>query len=65
MRPKIIAIIVLVVLALIVLYQNKDVVTIRLFFWSFAMSQVVLVLLNLAIGFVLGLFAANLPKKRE
>jgi uncharacterized integral membrane protein len=65
MRPKVIAIIVLVVLALIVLYQNSDVVTIRLFFWSFAMSQVVLVLLNLAIGFVLGLFAATLPKKRE
>ncbi|MCK4774634.1 MAG: LapA family protein, partial [Candidatus Krumholzibacteria bacterium] len=53
-RPKVIAIIVVSVLALILLFQNIDIVTFRVFFWSGEVSQLVLVILMLAIGYILG-----------
>ena len=62
MRPKYIAVLALLVLALIVLIQNTAVVTIEILFWSFDMSQVVLIVLMLAIGFLVGFIFANRPK---
>jgi uncharacterized integral membrane protein len=64
MKPKVIVIVVVVVLALIILLQNAHTTVFRLFFWKFEMSQVVLVLLCLAIGFVLGSVIANLGRGR-
>jgi uncharacterized integral membrane protein len=64
-RPKVIAIIVVSVLALILLFQNIDVVTFRMFFWTVEVSQLVLVVLMLAIGYVLGFLTAKLGGKKE
>lgn len=64
-RPKLIAIAVLIVLALIVLFQNVGVVTVRLFFWSLDMSQAILVVVMLAVGFLLGMLTALVRRKRH
>jgi uncharacterized integral membrane protein len=65
MRPKIIAIIVVSVLALIILLQNLQTVTFRLFFWKVEVSQLLLVLLMLIIGYVLGFLTAKLTGKTD
>ncbi|MCK5714059.1 MAG: LapA family protein [Hyphomicrobiaceae bacterium] len=64
-RPKVIAIIVVSVLALILLFQNIDIVTFRVFFWSGEVSQLVLVILMLAVGYILGFLTAKLGGKKE
>lgn len=64
MKPKLILILIVVVLALIVLFQNTQVVTFRFLFWSKDISQIVLVLLTLALGFVLGFIAAKFKGKQ-
>lgn len=64
MKPKIIAILVVAILVLIVLFQNTNVVKVRLLFWSFEMSQVILILLLLIVGFVLGFMTAKLVGRR-
>lgn len=64
-RPKVIAIIVVSVLALILLFQNIDIVTFRVFFWTGEVSQLVLVVLMLAIGYILGFLTAKLGGKKE
>lgn len=65
MKAKYIASIVVVVLALIILFQNSQVIKIRLLFWKIEMSQIILVLFTLAIGFVLGFVTAKLFGKRN
>jgi uncharacterized integral membrane protein len=64
-RPKVIAIIVISALALIILLQNLQTVTFRLFFWKVEVSQLVLVLLMLIIGYILGFLTAKLAGKPE
>ena len=65
MKAKLIIALVLLVLALIVLLQNTEVVTFRLLFWSAEISQVLLVLLMMFIGFVLGFVVAKLTGRRR
>jgi hypothetical protein len=38
------------------------VVTLRVLFWQVSVSQVILLLMTLVLGFVLGFLAAKLPK---
>jgi uncharacterized integral membrane protein len=64
-RPKVIAIIGISILALIILLQNMHTVTFSLFFWKVEVSQLLLVLLMLVIGYVLGLLTAHLRGPRE
>ena len=64
-RPKVIAIIVISALALIILLQNLQTVTFRLFFWKVEVSQLLLVLLMLIIGYILGFLTAKLAGKPE
>ncbi|MFH1279035.1 MAG: lipopolysaccharide assembly protein LapA domain-containing protein [Candidatus Eisenbacteria bacterium] len=52
-------------LALLVLVQNTNVVTVRLLFWSKPMSQVVLVLLTLVVGFLAGYLTAKIASPRR
>jgi len=54
MRPKFIVLLVLIALFLIILIQNIQVVTLQLFFWKVGMSQIILIPLIMAIGFVVG-----------
>jgi len=64
-RPKVIAIIVISILALIILLDNRDVVTFSLFFWDIHVSQLLLVLLMLVIGYVLGFLTAKIAPRKE
>ena len=59
MKPKLIVVLVLIALFLIVLIQNTQVVMLRLFFWKVGMSQIILIPLTMAIGFVIGLIVAK------
>ena len=59
MRPKFIVTVVLIALFLIILIQNTQVVTLRLFFWKVGMSQIILIPLTMAIGFVIGFIVAK------
>jgi len=66
MRLKIIVVLVLIGLFVIVLIQNTQVVMLRLFFWKVGMSQIILIPLTMAIGFVVGYIVAKvIPKPRK
>lgn len=64
-KPRVIAIIVISILALIILLQNMHTVTFSLFFWKVEVSQLFLVLLMLIIGYVLGFLTGKLTGKKE
>ena len=59
MKPKIIVSLVLAVLFLIILIQNTNVITLRLFFWKIGMSQIILIPLTMVIGLVIGYIVAK------
>ncbi len=64
MKPKVIAILVMVILFLIILAQNTQVLTLRLFFWSVSMSQIILIAFVLVGGFVIGYLTAMTARKK-
>jgi uncharacterized integral membrane protein len=64
MRPKFIVVLVLIALLLIILIQNTQVVTLRLFFWKVGMSQIILIPLAMAIGFVVGFVVSKVTGKQ-
>jgi uncharacterized integral membrane protein len=67
-NPKVIAAIVVGILFLIFLFQNTDVVTLRLYFWQISMPQIILIPVVLLIGFAGGFIVAKLiarPKLLE
>jgi uncharacterized integral membrane protein len=59
-KPKVWVPAIVVLLFLIVLFQNTDVVTLRVLFWDVSMSQVILIPLVLVIGFAAGFVVAKL-----
>jgi uncharacterized integral membrane protein len=59
MKAKTIVVLVLIGLFIIILVQNAQVVTLRLLFWEFGMSQIILLPLALIIGFILGFIVAK------
>jgi uncharacterized integral membrane protein len=58
MKPKTIALLVLIGLFLIILAQNAQVVTLRLLFWEIGMSQIILLSVAMFVGFILGFIVA-------
>jgi uncharacterized integral membrane protein len=65
MKPKIILATVVSILVIIILLQNTQVVTLRLFFWKVSMSQIILISLTLLIGFVIGFIVSTVLNKRS
>jgi uncharacterized integral membrane protein len=65
MRPKFIVVLVIITLFLIILIQNTQVVTLRLFFWKVGMSQIILIPLTMAIGIVIGFIVAKVTGNRN
>jgi uncharacterized integral membrane protein len=65
MKPKLIAVLVAAVLALIVLFQNAQEVTFRFLFWSVETTQIFLVALMLVLGFVLGFIVGKLTGRAK
>ena len=64
MRPKLIIVLVLIALFLVILIQNIQPVTLRLFFWKVGMSQIILIPITMAIGFVVGFIVAKVTGKQ-
>ena len=64
-RPRVIAVVVISLLALIILLENLQTVTFRLLFWKVEVSQLLLVLLMLIIGYILGFLTAKISSKTE
>jgi len=62
MRAKFIIVLVLIALFLIILIQNTQVVTLRLFFWKVGISQIILIPLTMAIGIVIGFIVAKVTR---
>ncbi len=62
---KFIAGLVVAILFLIFLVQNTAVVTVRLYFWEIPMSQIILILLLLILGFLLGYIVAKVRDNRR
>jgi len=54
MKPKVIVILILLVIALMFILQNSKVVTIQLLFWTVSASRIIMILGLLFIGFVVG-----------
>lgn len=65
MKPKTIVVLVLSVLFLIILIQNTQVVTLRLFFWKIGVSQIILVPITMLIGFTLGYIVGKMTGNRH
>lgn len=65
MKPRIIACLVLAILLFVVLIQNTQIVTVRLFFWKIGMAQILLILLTMLIGFVVGYGVARVTGDRQ
>ena len=65
MKPKLIVILTAILLFLIVLAQNTYVITLHLFFWQISMSQVLLILFTIILGFAAGYITAVLVMKTK
>lgn len=65
MKPKIALILSVTLIALVVLLQNTQVVAVRVLFWRVAMSQILLILLVLLVGFALGFGASRVYGRRR
>jgi len=59
MKGKVLAVIVLIVLLAIIIFQNTQEVVYRIFIWKISMSQIILVPLAVLVGFLFGYFVAK------
>ena len=59
MKPKIIIAAAVLIPIVIILIQNTQEVTLRLFFWKVSMSQIILISLTLIFGIVIGFIATQ------
>ena len=64
-KPKTIAILVVFVLFVIFLYQNRGDITLTLYFWKVSMSQIILIPIVLLVGFACGLAVGKLTGKKK
>jgi uncharacterized integral membrane protein len=62
-NPKVIAALVVVVLFVILLVQNRQAVTLHIYFWQIAMPQIILIPLVLVLGFAAGYLMARFRTK--
>lgn len=64
-KPKTIISFVIVVLILVIFFQNTQIVAFRIFFWKISMSQIILIPLTMIIGVVLGYVIGKLTGNRH
>ena len=65
MKTKLLIAAVLLVLLAILLIQNTQEVTFRMFFWKISMSQMILVPLAVLVGFLFGYFVGLTGRKKK
>lgn len=64
-NPKSIIAAIVIVSFIILLFQNTQVVTLRLFFWKVTMSHFIMILITLFIGFIGGYIISAVWRKRS
>lgn len=64
MKTKTIILLILIILCLIIILQNSQAVYLHLLFWKIGMSQIILTLTTLLIGFIVGFVVAKLTGKK-
>ena len=64
MNKKLIVMLVLIGLALILILQNTQSVSLNLFFWSLVMPLMVLVVTLFILGFIIGFLAGRIRNSR-
>ena len=64
-KPKFIIIATLAILFIIILLQNMQLVTLRLFFWEISASQIILIPIIMLIGFGVGFLVAKMTGSRR
>ena len=62
MKPKLIVFVLLAALMITVIFQNTEVVTLRVLFWQLSMSRIILLLLAVVTGFVMGFIATKVRR---
>ncbi|MGD8538017.1 MAG: LapA family protein [Candidatus Aminicenantes bacterium] len=62
MKPRLVIILLLVVLAIIFIVQNTHIVSVNFLFLKFQMSQIIMIVLMLLIGFFIGYLVAGKKK---
>jgi uncharacterized integral membrane protein len=69
MKAKTWAVIILLFLCAVLLVQNMEVVTFKMFFWDITMSRIIafplLILVGIAVGYFLGRHAGVAAKERK
>jgi uncharacterized integral membrane protein len=65
MTKKIIIVGILAILLAVLLAQNTQVVTYRIYLWTVSVSQIILAPLVAAAGFILGYLVATLKKRKK
>jgi len=58
-KAKLIAIIVICILAVVIVLQNTELAQARILFWTVSMSRALLLLLALALGFLAGILVST------
>ncbi|MBN1505913.1 MAG: DUF1049 domain-containing protein [Sedimentisphaerales bacterium] len=64
-KAKLIAIVGVSILALVIVLQNTEVTRTHILFWSMQMSQALLLILTLVLGFVIGVLVAGYSLRRK
>lgn len=59
MKPRAVVITVLVILVLIVIFQNREIVEFHFLFWNLPMSRIIWLLIVLLAGFAAGYLAGS------
>ncbi len=60
MKTKLVLALVILALLVILLIQNTQIVTYRLYFWSVSLSQIILLPLAVLAGFLIGFLTAKM-----
>jgi uncharacterized integral membrane protein len=59
-KPKVILALIILALAAVLIVQNTQIVIYRFYFWSVAVSQVILLPLAVLFGFIVGFLLAKM-----
>ena len=62
MKAKTIIVLIMTILALIVIFQNTEVVAFQILFWQFSMSRIIWLLIMLLVGFITGYVVGTLKR---
>jgi uncharacterized integral membrane protein len=65
MKPKTIAVLVVVALFVIILIQNMTTVDIQILFWLIKMPKLVLIVVSVFLGWIIGFFSYVLFRRRK